>query len=447
MRRFITFGLIIGLGVALASPGFSQEKLVLTLDDCLNLALSHNPYFLATREKEAAARAQVRQAASRFFPSLNGQGSDILDKKVFTLEFPSMIPGEPPQKVKVDFTKTYQFTLAFSMPIFAGGSLISGFRQANYNLKATREVIRQSRQETVFSVKQAFYGYLLAAKFAEVSDEAVTLAEKHYKNVKNLYEVGMASKFDLLRSEVQVANLKPQLIRARNSLSVAGLGLKTLLGLNLDLAVEIKGELSYTPLETDVHEAVRRALLQRPELNQLMFQRRMAAEMVKIARAAGLPSVAIGGAYNFWANQFNFRNKNWENYYTVSLNLTVPIFNGFAIDAQVSQSKALLKELEWIQKGLSEAIRFEVEQAVLNYRQAKESLASQEKNVDEAQEAMRIAELNYSEGLATNLDVSTAQVALSQAKTNLSQALYDCVISLAQLEKAIGDGTEDKQPN
>ena len=157
--------------------------------------------------------------------------------------------------------------------------------------------------------------------------------------------------------------------------------------------------------------------------------------------------MAIGGAYSFWTNQFNFRNKNWENYYTVSLNLTVPIFNGFAVDAQVSQSKALLRELEWMQKGLSETIRFEVEQAVLNYRQAKESLASQEKNVEQAQEAMRIAELNYSEGLATNLDVSTAQVALSQAKTNLSQALYDCVISLAQLEKAIGNGTEDKQPS
>ncbi len=447
MRRLITFGLIIGLVAALAAPGFSQEKIVLTLDDCLNLALTRNPYFLATQEKEGAARAQVRQAASRFFPSLNGQGTDILDKKVFTLEFPSMIPGEPPQKVKVDFTKNYQFTLAFSMPLFAGGSLISGFRQANYNLQATKEVIRQSRQETVFNVKQAFYGYLLAAKFAEVSNEAVTLAEKHYIKVKNLYEVGMASKFDLLRSEVQVANLKPQLIRARNNLNVAELGLKTLLGLSHDQAVEIRGELSYTPLETDVHEAVSKALLQRPEVNQLMFQRRMAAEMVKIARAAGLPSVAIGGAYNFWTNHFNFRNKNWENYYTISLNLTVPIFNGFAVDAQVSQSKAFLKELEWMQKGLSETIRFEVEQAVLNYRQAKESLASQEKNVEQAQEAMRIAELNYSEGLATNLDVSTAQVALSQAKTNLSQALYDCVISLAQLEKAIGNGTEDKQPN
>ncbi len=131
MRRFITFSLIVGLGFALAAPGFSQEKLVLTLEDCLNLALTQNPSLMATREREAAARAQVRQAASRFFPSLNGQGSDILDKKVFTIEFPSFIPGEPPQKVKVDFTKTYQFTMAFSMPLFAGGSLISGFRQAN----------------------------------------------------------------------------------------------------------------------------------------------------------------------------------------------------------------------------------------------------------------------------------------------------------------------------
>ena len=74
------------------------------------------------------------------------------------------------------------------------------------------------------------------------------MAEKHYQNVKNLYEVGMASKFDLLRSEVQVANLRPQLIKAKNSLSVAGLGLKTLLGLDLDLPIEVKGEMTLAPV-------------------------------------------------------------------------------------------------------------------------------------------------------------------------------------------------------
>lgn len=447
MRRIASLVVTIALGLALAAPGYPGDKLVLTLEDCLDLALSRNPFVLATREKEAAAEAQVREAAAGFFPSVSGVGQDILDKKVFTLEFPSFVPGEPPQRVKFDFTKTYQFTLNFSLPLYAGGRLTSGFKQANYNLNAARETIRQSQHETAFNVKKAFYGYLLARDFAEVAGEAVDLAGKHAANVKNLYEAGLASKFDLLRSEVQAANLRPQLIRARNALELAELALKNLLGLDLERAIEVRGELRASRVDIDVEEAVAKALRQRPELGQLGFQRRMAAEMVKIARGSGLPSLAVGGAYNFWSNNFNFRNKNWESYYTISLNLNIPIFNGFSSHAQVGRSKALLRELELSGRGLAETIKLEVRQAVLNYGQARESLASQEKNVEEAAEAVRIAELNYAEGLATGLEVSTAQVALSQAKTNRSQALYDCVVSLAQLEKALGENvkTDDER--
>jgi len=433
-------------GVPASAQESGGEPLILTLDACIDLALTQNPLFMATRSKEAGASAQVREAASRFFPTISGQGTDILDKKVFTLEFPSMVPGQPAQRVKLDFTKSYQFTLNLSMPLFTGGKLVSGFRQANYNLMATKETIRQSRHETVFNVKQAFYGYLLAKKFSEVAGEAVALAEKHYQNVKELYDAGIASKFDLLRSEVQLANLKPQLIQARNGMAVAGLGLKMLLGLDLATPVEIKGDLEFKPMETDVEEAVSRAVLRRPELSQLEYQRRMAGEMLKIAKAGNMPTLAIGGAYNYWSNFLNFKKNNWEGYYSVNLILDIPLFNGFATQAQVGQARAQLKELEWTRKALVETVKYEVRQAVLGYKQAEESLLSQEKNVEQAREAVRIAELNYAEGLVTSLDVSTVQVALSQAETNHSQALYDCVISMAQLEKAIGDSLNDQEP-
>jgi outer membrane protein len=438
-RTWISLLALLVVSVTPAAPG--QETLVLTLDDCLKMVLNRNPFVLATLEKESGAKAQVRQAAAGFFPSLSGQGTDILDKKVFTLEFPSLIPGEPPQKIQVDFTKTYTLALNFSMPIFTGGLLTSTFKQANYNFLATKEAGRQTRQETAFNVKKTFYGCLLAGKFRDVSEEAVALAERHREKVKNLYDAGMASRFDLLRSEVQVANLKPQLIRARNQLEISELALKTLLGLDLGCPIELKGALSFVPLATDVDEAVRRALDRRPELEQLRYQRKMAGEMVKMARASGLPSLAIGGAYNFWSNSMNLRNKNWESYYSVNLVLNVPLFSGFSVDAKIGQSKAAQRELELTLKGLSETVRFEVRQAVLNYKQSKESLDSQEKNVEQAQEAVRIAELNYAEGLVTNLDVSSAQVALSQAKTNLAQALYDCMVSLAELDKAIGENS------
>jgi len=446
MKKARTFILVAALMFGLYAVAFSQEKITLTLEDSIKLALEQNPFYLAEKAKEDQASYMVREAVSSFFPALNAQGMHILDKKVMTIDMPPFVPGMPPQKIKLDFTRNYQFSLSFSLPLSAGGRLVSGYKQANYNLMSTKEAIRQSMQETVFNVKKAFYGYLLAKKFVEVSEEAVGLAEKHWKNVKSLYDVGMASKFDLLRSEVQVANLKPQLIRAKNGLSTAELGLKTLLGLDLKQPIEVKGELSYKEFEANVDAGVAQALANRPEINQLKFQQQMAAEMLKMARGAYLPTLAIGGAYNYWGNRFKFTKDSWESYYSVNLVLDIPLFNGFVNSAKVGESKAVLRQLDYSRKGLSEMVKFEVQEAILSLQQAKESLLSQEKNVEQAQEAVRIADLNYGEGLATNLDVSFAQMALTQAKTNYSQALYDYALALAQLEKAIGAGG-DKDVN
>ena len=432
--------LLILAGIAAAAP--QEGKIVLTLDESIRLALEQNPFYLAEKAKEAGASAAVREAVAGFFPSLNAQGSDILDKKVFSVTFPSFIPGLPPQTVKLDFTRTYTATLNFGLPLYAGGRLMSGYRTANFNLESTRESIRQTRQETVFLVKKAFYGYLLAARFIEVSEEALTLAEKHHQNVQRLYDVGMASKFDLLRSEVAAANLKPQVIRARNGLANADLGLKTLLGLDLKQAVTVQGELSYKAVEADTDASVARALTQRPELSQINYQKLMASEMLKMARAAYLPTLAVGGQYNFWSNTLNLGRRNWDSYYTFSLILNVPIFNGFLNQAKVGAAEAALKQLELTQKGLQSKVRLDVHAAVLDLAQARESLQSLEKNVEQAMESVRIAELNFQEGLATNLDVSSVRVALSEARTNHTQALFDYAVALAALEKAVGSAEE-----
>jgi len=438
MKRLSRYLAVLALAAGLPAAAGAQEKLVLTLEDSVKLALRQNPFTQAARAQEDEASALVREAVAGFFPSVNAQGTNVLDKKVFTVEFPSFVPGQPPQRVKLDFTRAYQFTVNFGVPLFTGGRLISGYKSANYNLSATRESIRQSEQETVFNVKASFYGLLLARETLAATQEAVTLAEDFSKNVKNLYDVGMASKFDLLRSEVQASNLKPQLIRARNALAEGELRLKTLLGLDLARPVEFKGELSFQAVEVSADESVVRALSGRPELGRLRYQKRMAGEMVKIARAAYLPTVAIGGAYNSWANQLKFGRGQWENFYQFNLVLDIPIFNGFSNSAKVGESKALLKQLELNQTGLTEMVKYEVREAILSLQQSREAILSQGKTVEEAQEAVRIAELNYKEGLTTNLDVSSAQVALRQARMNYSLALFEYAVALAKLEKSVG---------
>ncbi len=421
---------------------FPQEKITLTLEESIRLALSQNPYHLAAEERVETARAQVREAAAGFFPALNAQGLHTLDEKLFELEFPDPITGQT-QRISVDFTRDYQFSLSLSLPLFTGGRLTSGFNQAKYNLLSSEEAVRQSEHITVFNAKAAFYGCLLARDFVKVAEEAVEVAEKHFNNVKRLYEVGMASKFDLLRSEVEAANLKPQLIKARNNLKIAELNLKTLLGLDLSQDIEIEGELKFEPTEPDLEDCLSKALVKRPELSQLNYQKKMAGQMLKLARASRLPSLAVSGTYNFWADRFNFEKDTWQNYYSVNLALSVPLFNGFSTSAKVAQSKAAIRELDLTTQGFLDIVEFEVSQALLKLNEAKESLLSQEKNVEQAEESLRIAELNFSEGMATTLDVSSVQAALTQAKTNYSQALFDYVISLAQLDKAMGVGWND----
>ncbi|MFQ6069144.1 MAG: TolC family protein [Candidatus Aminicenantales bacterium] len=436
-RRFLPGVMIV---ILITGFSYSQDKLVLTLDESIRLALSQNPYHLASEERVASAEYGMLEAKSKFFPSLSTQGLHTLDEKVFELDLPSFFPGQPPQRVKMDFTRDYQISLSLTFPLYMGGKIVSGLRQAKYNLQSARETVRQSEEEMVFNVKRAFYGYLLGKEFAEVAEEAVKLAEKHYENVKRLYEAGLASKFDLLRSEVQLANLQPRLIKARNALKLSELSLKSLLGLELSRPVEIRGKLIYEPLEAEEEKCLEKALLNRPELKQLDYQKKIAREMLKLARASHLPSVAISGTYNLWADKFSLRRDNWQSFYAINLALSLPVFNGFSISARVGQSRALIRELELTHKGLVEAIKLEVRQALLSLKEARESIVSQGKNVEQARESVRIAELNYAEGLATSLDVSSARVALTEAKSNYAQALYDYAISLARLEKAMGVG-------
>lgn len=440
MKNRRTLLLCVALVFTASLFAFSQEKMTLTLEESIQLALSQNPAHLASEERVEGAKSMIKEATAGFFPMLSASGLRTLKEKVFSLEFPSLIPGEPPQKVDLDFTRDNQFSFSLSVPLYTGGRLVSGYKQAKYNHLTSEESLRQSEYMTVFNTKRAFFGVLLAHEFVAVAEEAVSVAEKHLHNVKSLYEVGMASKFDLLRSEVQLANLKPQQIRAKNSLKVAELSLKALLGLDLSLPVDIQGELTYDPFDPNLEEALTSALIKRPEIQQLNYQKLMAGEMLKISKASRYPSVAVQGAYNIWADRLTFKEEDWQSYYSVNLALSVPIFSGFIAGAQIAKSKSLIKEIEFSQKGLRDMIRFEVRQAVLKLSEARESLLSQEKNVEQALESLRIAELNFSEGLATTLDVSSVQAALTQAKTNYSQALYDYVMAKAELDKAIGIG-------
>jgi len=236
-------------------------------------------------------------------------------------------------------------------------------------------------------------------------------------------------------------------IQARNNVAVAELSLKTLLGLDVAQPIEVVGEMTYSPVNINLEESLAKALQNRPELSQVQYQKDIAAEMIKIARADYLPTIAISGSYSTWADRFVFTKNTWQDFYSFNLVLSIPLFNGLQTPAKVAESKALIREIEFAEKGLVNNIKFEVQASYLTMINAQEALLSQEKNIDAAQESVRVAELNYSEGLITITDLGAAQVALSEARINYLRAIYEYDVSLAQLEKATGLSWKESESN
>jgi outer membrane protein TolC len=216
------------------------------------------------------------------------------------------------------------------------------------------------------------------------------------------------------------------------------LNLKTLLGMDISTPIEIEGNLSYEPIEPDMEKSIGMAIQNRPEILQLEYQKKIAEEMWKMARAERLPTLSISGSFNFWAERLAMTGDTWQDYYNINLVLTLPIFNGFGPAARQAQAKTAVREIDLNLKGLKDGVKFEVSQAILKIEEARESLLSQEKNVEQAEESLRIANLNYTEGMITVLDVSAAQTALTQARVNYSQGVYDFFVAVADFERSLG---------
>ena len=442
MSRLAALALTLALLLLPATHARSQDTLRLSLRDCIQLALKKNPSYLSATKQIDVAVAREHEALGGFLPQLNLQGSYTWLEKVMTVEMPPLFrfPGMPakPQRIKLDFTLDYQGQVTLTQPLFTSGRLWHAYKQARLAAKLAREKVRQTRQETILQVSKSYYGCLLADEFVRVSRQAVDVASRHLKSVKDRRAVGMATDFDVLRAQVQLSNLEPQLAKAENGQRLAYLGLKDLIGLDSKTPIALVDTFSYRRPDLPVESAIQLALERRPEVRQMELQRQMGVQMLKLAKANDDPMLALQGNYSFRNDKFTLDRHQWDDFYTVNVVLSVPLFDGFQTHAKVSQARSQLTSIELAEEALKRGIRLQVRQAYSKFEEAEKRLNSQRTNVQQARESVRIAEASYQQGMLTNLEVISAQLALKQAETNWSQALYDCSVAAVEIQRAIG---------
>jgi outer membrane protein TolC len=404
-----------------------KEVIVLTEKEAIEIALKNNYDVLSKKEEIKEACARLQQAWSQVFPyiSANANYTRYQDHPFITYED----------------NRGYSFSV--TQLLFSGGRVVNTIDSARKGLKATQEGRKELENKIIYSVKQAFYNVLLAKEFVRIRKETLKLAEENLSITKERYKKGEASHYDLLRSQVEVANIKPQLIKAENFLKTSYNFLKVLLGIDLAKKIEVKGRFEFTPVEVDLNREINFALRNRPALKEIALQEKAAKAQLRAAFAGYLPQVNLN--FTDYANQkeaFSVGRKKYDDYWIATISVSLPLFDGFLTHSKVKEAKAKERKIRILKDKLIDNVKIEVENTILDLKAAESSVESQQENVERAKEAYQIIKERYAQGQASQLDLLDAQVALSTAQLNFAQSLYDFIVARAKLSYVVGKGEE-----
>jgi outer membrane protein len=422
VSMFIALIILIGI-----SP---VDTVHFALDEAVDYALVHNPDIEQLTLEFQKSEAQVGEALSAFYPQITASGAYVYLGNIPVLEFDGM-------PVPFGQAENYSVSISLQQVLFSWGKIYNAYQMSDFGKKIAELTLTRKKQEIRYAVTDAFYGMLVLHETVSFLKESMVQLERHTEAVEIRYKAGLVSHFDLLRAQVQVANLKPQVIETENGLRLAEEGFKMLLGLPLATQFTISGELEMTDEVFDLDTLTAVALEQRIELKSLKHAEAIAKLNRAIARRTNLPTIVGGASYDY-TKPFGMFEDEWGSSLTFTIGFEWPLFTGFNTVAQSKRASLELKEAQLALENLEKAVRLEVKQAYLRYVAAREATATAQDNVSQAEKAFEIMETRYKNGLATNLEYLDAQLALMQAKTNYLSALKNHHTSKAEIYKAIG---------
>ncbi len=434
--------LLLGIGVpsAGAAADFSEQP-ELTLAEALNLAMERNPRVLMARARVDALRGKIREVRAQALPSISLNGSALRWRDPSFLNASSFdkIPEEFKQALVVVPANLFDYNVSVSQPLYTSGKVGTALRLASLESEGSGVDRDQAEQQVRLAVIRAFYGLLLTQEQLKVAQETVHQREKHLEMARTRFGGGVATEVDVLRSEVSVANARPELIRAENGVRQARAVLNNLLVRPLDFPSQAKGELTFAPRpKMDLQDVVQQASEHRPELVRARVNEREALDQQKLAHAESRLRLDFNGQYGVSSRlTSNLLNHEFSRYmFTVSMGL--PLFDGGRRSGLVQQAVANCRIAELTRVDTENNVRLEAQTALDELERAEKTVDAAQLSVREAERVLDMMQNNYKYGAATTLDVLDAQTALTTARWTLLQGLYDHTLAQAQLRYVMG---------
>jgi outer membrane protein TolC/DNA-binding XRE family transcriptional regulator len=412
-----------------------SAPITLSLEDAIQTAYKTNKDIQVQEQEVLAARAGIMDARSEFLPQLDINAGYKRNEAVA----PASAQGKKAPGVFTGYKNDNSLGAAISQIIYNGGANIANFNSAKLNARAQEETLRAQKLDVEFEAKRLYYGLLLAYETQRIAQELVDNARDHYKDVRDRYDQGASSKFDLLQSEVQVALMVPQLVKAKNAVLLIIAELKKLLSLSQETEIQLRDQkLDYVLIDIKEKEFLKTAYLNKPEMALKALGIDINKWGIAMAKAGWRPQVNASLGLDYRSDNIGDMFNNAHSLWNAGFSLTFPLFDGFSTKAKVDAAKARYKQAVLTKENVADQIAVDVKQACLDLKQAQTIIDSQKDSVFKAQEALRIAIVSYDNGEAKNLDVLDAQVSLGQVQQNLSEGIYDYLMARAELDRTLG---------
>ncbi len=407
-----------------------------TLEEAVEIALQNRGDVQSAQMSYESAVWTSRNADLWFLPQVNGQLAFSKNYDIQEMTIPGM--GSIPMGSEYSSIAGISITVPLFVPQGPAGSRMSS-RAEELSLQQSKA----AEMDAIVQVVRAFYGILLAQEMMDVSTEALEIAEAGYELAALKHDVGTISRFELLQSRVAAENRIPGLISAENALENAYAGFAVALGQDNNAHFQIEGSLDSEPdfKMPETLEEAREAMHQNnPDRQAAEYIELVGDAGVDMARASFLPMLVFQTDLNYFAarNDSDFEIDDYERNLVASVALQIPLFNGFSDISDFNSARAQRVASEASARSIRQVTDLSLVSAWNNLQAAREGVTATCSTVELAAEGASIASISYEAGMITRLEMDQSFLALTTARTNHANALYNLRTAEAELMRAAG---------
>lgn len=425
----ISTAFILLLTALVAAQGGQSDSL--TLDQAIKMVTENHPAVAQAIQGVAASEAQIVQSRSGFYPQLAGNASYAYIGPVPTFE----IPGVGAEELAPH--NNYNFHVGLQQTVYDFGRRSTAVELAQTGRNTALEGVEAAKSNLSYQTVEVFYAILFLKQNISVIDDQISTLNQHLEITRKKVQAGTATDFEVLTTEVRIANAQSQRTDIVNALENQESLFRQLTGLPENAAIMLKGDFNAPAININPDSLKDLALSQIPEMKQSKYAETGADIQYKLAALGNRPTVGVNlmfGFKNGYVPGLNTLKANW----VAGVEVQAPIFNGFMTRGRKSQAQANLSAVRAHTKDLERRIISAVNQAISGVRASQSKLVSAEPQVRQAEQALSLAQTRYSAGTATNLDLLDAETALANARLVQLRDMYELVRNSYTLERAVG---------